>query len=320
MLVRFGIRLRYVAFVAVVGILAGCGGDAPPASDGGDSASGDSSEPSAAMQPAEQTESTVTVVENGVGTEPAQAAAVFLDSLRSGNVQAINGILTELAQQEVAKSSWGMEPVGTPEGRFEIGRVGYPYEDKSVALVECTWVEPPVPNEAPISMDIVCEVHKETAGWRISGIAVTVPGTADTLVLDFEDAAALDATVGAATQQTAQTVAPNGQPAANGVTPGMPPQGVNAYPASGSTNVPAQMPSYQQPPANTSATGAGYPPAGYNGNNAGQQPGYGAGQAYPGGQQLPPQSGQYGAPASQGNTGAGASGTNGLGYPALPGR
>ncbi|MEM8733827.1 MAG: hypothetical protein AAGG44_06385, partial [Planctomycetota bacterium] len=284
---------------------------------GGDNSSG--TEPSASIQPAVETPSTVTVVENGVGTEPAQAAAVFLDSLRSGNVQAINGILTELAQQEVAKSSWGMEPVGTPEGRFEIGRVGYPYEDKSVALVECTWVEPPVPNETPVSMDIVCEVHKETAGWRISALAVTVPGTEDTLVLDFEDAAALDATVGAATQQTAQTGV-NGQPAGSPqMQGGM--QGASAYPASGSTSTPAQIPSYQQPQTNVPAGGNGYPPAGYNGSNGAQQ-GYGAGQTYQGGQ-LPPQNGQtpnYGAPTHSNTGNNGATTTGNLGYPALPGR
>ena len=70
--------------------------------------------------------------------------------------------------------------------------------------------------------------NQEPEGWRISGIGVTLTGTEDALVLDFENAASIQAAIDAATGQTA---APNegNQPAANqstGVagasTPGLP--------------------------------------------------------------------------------------------------
>lgn len=147
-------------------------------------------------------ESSVTVVD-GAGTAPAQSVAIFLDSLRRGDERAANAMLTSRAREEMAKTAYALQPLGTPEGAYQIGRVGFPYPEKTVALVECNWSEPPVDGEAQLSMDIVCEVHQEPEGWRISGIGVTVTDTEDALVLDFENAASLQATIDAATGQGA---------------------------------------------------------------------------------------------------------------------
>lgn len=152
----------------------------------------------------------------GDEAEPAQSVAIFLDSLRKGDERAANGVLTTLARQELAKTAYIIQPLGTPAGQYKIGRVGFPYpEDPSVALVECTWSEPPLDGQTQETMEIVCEVHKEAEGWRISGIGVTIPGTDQALVLDFEDAASLQATIDAATGNTSprpQTQVANGQP------------------------------------------------------------------------------------------------------------
>jgi hypothetical protein len=147
------------------------------------------------------------LVVDGVGTEPAQAVAVFLDSLRRGDETAANGVLTTRAREELQKTAYQIQPLGTPDGKYEIGRVGYPYEEKNVALVECKWTEPMPAGQAPLVMDIVCEVHQEAEGWRISGLGVTMADTEETLVLDFEDAASLQETLegSAQPQQTANT-------------------------------------------------------------------------------------------------------------------
>jgi hypothetical protein len=140
------------------------------------------------------------IVENGVDSDASQCVAIFLDSLRRGDERAANAVLTNMARTELAKTDFVIEPLGTPEGEYQIGRVGFPYEDKNLALVECTWLEPPVPGEERVVMDIVCEVQREAEGWRISGMGVTMPGLAEPLVLDFEDSASLQATIVAATQ------------------------------------------------------------------------------------------------------------------------
>ncbi len=158
------------------------------------------------------------IVVNGVGTEPAQAVAVFLDSLRRGDESAANGVLTNLAREQVQKTNFQIQPPGNPEGKYEIGRVAYPYPEKTVALVECQWTEPTVATQQPEVIEIVCEVHQEAEGWRIAGLGFKIAGTEDILELDFEDASSLQATLEDATAvpalatQTAPAIAP-GEPA-----------------------------------------------------------------------------------------------------------
>ncbi len=224
----------------------GCGGSSAPATAQNESA----------QTTTESSGTSTTMVSDGASTAPAQTVAIFLDSLRKGDERAANGVLTTLARQEVAKTSWQIQPLGTPAGQYKIGRVSFPYPEKSVALVECTWTEPPVEGNAQEVMDIVCEVHQETEGWRISGIGVTIPGTDQALVLDFENAASLQATVDAATGQTSPaTQPPTGTQVANGQQAGLPafptgPALPNAGPALPNNGIDAAqgqaLPSYPQ--------------------------------------------------------------------------
>ncbi|QDV25366.1 hypothetical protein [Aureliella helgolandensis] len=142
---------------------------------------------------------TATVVTDGAETEASESVAVFLDALRRGNEQAANGVLTQKAREALAASQYGIQPLGTPEGVYKIGRVGFPYaEDQGVALVECTWQEPPVDDQPAEKLDIVCEVRKTVEGWRISSIAFTIPETEQTVFIDFEDTASLESTLASA--------------------------------------------------------------------------------------------------------------------------
>ncbi len=144
------------------------------------------------------------IVVNGVGTEPAQAVAVFLDSLRRGDESAANGVLTNLAREQVQKTNFQIQPPGNPDGKYEIGRVVYPYAEKTSALVECQWIEPGVAGQQPEVIEIVCEASQEAEGWRISGLIFKIAGTEDTLTLDFENASSLQATLEGATATPAQ--------------------------------------------------------------------------------------------------------------------
>jgi hypothetical protein len=173
-------------------LFVGCGG----------SPSGNAPTAQQASPGSEQAASSATVVSAGAETEPAQTVAIFLDSLRKGDERAANGVLTSLARQELAKTAYNIQPLGTPAGQYQIGRVGFPYPEKNIALVECTWTEPATDESPAETMDIVCEVHQEAEGWRISGIGLTIPGTEQALVLDFENATSLQSTIDAATGQT----------------------------------------------------------------------------------------------------------------------
>ena len=213
-------RLACPAAVLALSMMFGCnsGTNDQTAQNSAQSGSG----ASAPMQP---------VVIDGVGTEPAQAVAVFLDSLRRGDEAAANGVLTTIAREQVQKTNFQIQPPGTPEGKYQIGRVGFPYAEKNVALVECQWTEPSAQGQAPDVMDIVCEVHQEKDGWRIAGLGFKVAGSEDTLVLDFENAASLQATLEGATANTqaTQTAQVSGQVAPPALPPtSLPPAGANA--------------------------------------------------------------------------------------------
>ncbi len=167
-----------------------------------------------------------TIIEEGESSPPAQCVAVFMDSLRRGDERAVNAMLTAKAREELTKTSYVIEPLGAPDGKFQIGRVAFPYEEKDVALVECVWTDPPVGDQPAVSMDIVCEVHLEPEGWRMSALGLNIPGTEEALVLDFEDASALQAAIDAALGG-----APSAEPtqtAANAAPGGTTPEGASA--------------------------------------------------------------------------------------------
>lgn len=181
-----------IAVAALLPLTIGCGSGSAPTN------SASNSEPSTVAQqtkpitqPQNALPTQVTVVD-GAGTAPAQSVAVFLDSLRRGDEMAANAMLTSKAREELAKISFVIQPLGTPDGKYQIGRVGFPYAEKNVALVECVWQEPSVGSTPAVSMDIVCEVHEEAEGWRISGIGITEEGSVDTVVLDFENGASVE--------------------------------------------------------------------------------------------------------------------------------
>ena len=232
-------------------LAAGCGSKAPPAAPTAQKEAASGSSTSGASTTATSTApAEVSLVKDGAETAPAQSVAIFLDSLRKGDERAANGVLTTLARQELAKSTYQIQPLGTPAGQYQIGRVGFPYPEKNVALVECTWTEPAVEGGEPEVMDIVCEVQLEEEGWRISGIGVTIPGTDQALVLDFEDAASLQATIDAATGQAAPAEATQLATGAGGSQAALPPlpaaDGSSVQPATATGSNSATLPSYPQ--------------------------------------------------------------------------
>lgn len=275
-----------LALSALCAGFVGCGGSSTTAEQG---TSGDAA---VASNSSQSTGSTISVVQQGVGTEPAQVVAIFLDSLRSGDEKAANSVLTNKAREELSKTDYVMQPLGDAQGKFEIGRVGYPTPEKDVALVECVWVDPPAQDGSQQSLDIVCEVRQDPAGWGISGIGVTIPGTEQALVLDFEDGAKLQATIDAATGRSAA-----------------PKTSVPAQTVSTQTNLQAQSgavaPGQTMP--NSSSNPQGLPEYSNSGSGAGF---YGSGQATSvqatGGSSL------------QGYSEPGAANTNDGGFPDLP--
>lgn len=198
-----------------LGFVGGCGNSTVSSNSGG-------RDPAVAHPNA--TDASVLASSAGSNADPASAAkqtvAVFLDCLRRGDETTANSMLTSKAREELQKTAWVMQPLGTPEGQFTIGRAGFPYEDKSVVLVESRWQEPGASEGNAVAMDIVCELYQEAEGWRIAGMAVNLPGEEDALVIDFEDGKRLQEMLDFASSGN-----PSGSPAQPVAQPG-------AYPSS----------------------------------------------------------------------------------------
>jgi hypothetical protein len=183
--------LRSMALIGMIGALTmsftGCG-----SSDSATNTADKNGTEKTTESDAATTTSTVAnqpqVVEPG-NNLPSQTVAIFLDSLRRGDEAAANSMLTARALSEIQKTDYVIQPLGTREGDFKVGRLGFPYPDQqNVALVESQWREPATKTEPEFTMDIVCEVHQEANGWRIAGMAVSVVGENEPpLVVDFED-------------------------------------------------------------------------------------------------------------------------------------
>ncbi len=210
------------AVAALSSVVAGCGGGGAA-----DSSTETAQSPAATSEPTTTPAATpqmkVNIVQNGATLPAGETVAIFLDSLRRGNEQAANAVLTLKAREELAKSMFVLQPPGAPEGRFSIGRVTFEEGVTDVALVESTWTDPPTADSpTPVNNEIVCEVRKEDGAWRISGIALEIEGLETPLVLDFEDSAALNAAIAGA------GVEPTGNPQAGATPPAgtqLPPTG-----------------------------------------------------------------------------------------------
>ena len=119
---------------------------------------------------------------------PQDVVGKFLDALRSGDENVAAELLTTTARVETAKHDLAVQPPGTPQATYRVGRVEYVTENRDGAHVTSIWTEPAGRGQKE-SYEIVWVMRHEPRGWRIAGMATeVVPGQAP-LFLNFEDPA-----------------------------------------------------------------------------------------------------------------------------------
>ena len=186
-------RCKLAALLTFVAVgLVGCQGST---GDGDDPAPADAQAPVAASerQPTGQPPRGASgVSEQAVAndtSEPAAAAAVFLDAVRRGDDQRILEMYTVRARQEAAKLDEHFAPRGSDTAQFQVGTVEYLGQDG--ARVPCRWSDLDQ-NGQRHTMEFLWTMRREPQGWRVAGMVATpFPGETPVL-LDFED---LDATI-----------------------------------------------------------------------------------------------------------------------------
>jgi hypothetical protein len=162
---------RFAIFVASIGLICciGCG-------------SASQVEPAVAEQNAD-----AVAVHSPVATSeptPTDVVSQFLDEVRRGGEDSrANDLLTERARVELRRIGQSIQPIGSPDARFQVTRAENVPGDDSSALVHSLWSEPD-----GSEIQVVWAVQQESVGWRISGLAMELDPNQDPVVMDFENA------------------------------------------------------------------------------------------------------------------------------------
>ncbi len=218
-------------------------------------------------------------------SDPKEVVQLFLDSMREGNGAQLSNLLSTLAREEIKRKKLEIAPLGSPLANFKVNEAA---EQEGGMLVSSTWTEPDQPGQPATELEVVWELRKEPAGWRICGMAVDPKNGDEVQIVDFEKlepdqptqdpqfvAALPNASPGmpAYTGAPASNYPPNSLPpssnfapnangfAPNNPQPGFPPAG-NYGPAASGNFQPANS---NLPPA-TGHQPSKLPPANYPGN------------------------------------------------------
>ena len=138
-------------------------------------------------------QSTATNVSSGPSaSQPSGPSAIdvvsqFLDRVRRGGQNSDAGLLlTQRAQSELKRIGRSVQPIGSPDAKFDVRQAKAVPEEPDSMLVQSIWTEP-APDGTSNDFEVVWAVHRETAGWRISGLAMQVDPREPPIVIDFEN-------------------------------------------------------------------------------------------------------------------------------------
>ena len=138
---------------------------------------------------------TTAVATNGKSSvapsDPKEVVRLFLDSMRQGNANQLSMLLSTLAREEIKSKQLEIAPLGSPMATFQIQNA---VQEGDGMLVESTWTEPEQAGQPATELEVVWELRKEPAGWRICGMAVDPKNGDDVQIVNFEKARARTAT------------------------------------------------------------------------------------------------------------------------------
>jgi hypothetical protein len=162
-------RLHFCIAVLSLALVTGCG-SGTPADEGQPSGDGAATGDSASVVPS-----------------PTDIVSLFLDEVRRGGQDSrAQSLLTKRAQNELSRIGHTVQPIGSPDARFEVTRAEAVPGEPNAALVHSLWREP-AGDGALQDFQVVWAVEKEAAGWRISGLAIEVSPNQPPQIVDFED-------------------------------------------------------------------------------------------------------------------------------------
>jgi hypothetical protein len=176
-------RILGLAAALLMGTVSGCGSKETSSSA---SATAPSTAATAAVADAAESAPVTVAAES-----PEQAVGSFLNALRTGDDKAAAALLTAKAREETASHDMVVEPPGAPNATYTVGRVQHPDGNPDAAYVSCLWSEK-FENGETESYEVVWVLRRESAGWRVAGMATQLADSEEPVFLDFEDLTAME--------------------------------------------------------------------------------------------------------------------------------
>ncbi|WP_146595326.1 hypothetical protein [Novipirellula galeiformis] len=120
-------------------------------------------------------------------SSPTDVVSQFLDQVRRGGEDSGAGdLLTERAQAELKRIGRSVQPIGSPDARFNVTQAREVPGEANSMLVQSIWTEPG-PDGTQSDFEVVWALQLEAAGWRISGLAMEIDPSQPPIVIDFEN-------------------------------------------------------------------------------------------------------------------------------------
>lgn len=162
-------RLPQLALIALL-CICGCGPSSKPVAE----APGD---PAASRTPV----ASLTIA------SATDVVSQFLDEIRRGGEDSrAHQLLTQKAQSELKRIGRTVEPIGSPDARFQVTRAEAVPDEASSALVHSIWSEPNG-DGTTTDFQVVWAVEQEQGKWRISGLVMEVDPKQPPVIIDFEN-------------------------------------------------------------------------------------------------------------------------------------
>ena len=121
-----------------------------------------------------------------VPEDPKEIVRSLLDGMRSGNNANLELLFSSAARIEFEKQGIELSPIGSPEAVFEVQDAALQNE----SMIVSTKLLEPTPQEEgsePKETEILWELRKEMAGWRICAMAVDQGDGTAIQVVNFEN-------------------------------------------------------------------------------------------------------------------------------------
>ena len=142
--------------------------------------------PQVAQKEMDSPKTAATVSANTAPT-PTDIVSQFLDEVRRGGEDSrANDLLTQRARTELKRIGRSVQPIGSPDARFQVTRAENVPGEENSALVHSVWSEPNA-DGSQNDFQVVWAVQREPKGWRISGLAMELAPQQDPVIIDFEN-------------------------------------------------------------------------------------------------------------------------------------